>query len=315
VGVIGPATVQAQAAECRGVPTVVADACQTARDLFVFAAPQVAVALGGGNPVLGDGSTLGGFGRASLAVRATALAGAVPRDGALVLSAAGARSGDIATRALWLPAVSVEGALGVLPGLLVGLTRIGGVDFLWSGTLVPARRGGTFTLEPEQRAYDFGYGARVGLLQESAVVPGIAVTWQRRRLPRVGVTVRGGDDTLAVRSLAVSADEWRAVISKRILLVGLSAGIGQDAVDARAIVSGVVNDGGRRYALADVVLGETPRRTNVFVDASFGLGGLRVVGELGRSFAAPPGDVLRSFGGRAPGQAFTYASAGLRLGL
>ncbi|MCU0635946.1 MAG: hypothetical protein MUE41_13810, partial [Gemmatimonadaceae bacterium] len=292
----------------------VADACQKARDLFAFTAPQVAVALAGGDAVLGDGSTLGGLGKVSIAARATGLFGAIPRNGQISVSASGARASDIGTQSRLIPAATIEGAVGVLPGLLVGLTRVGGVDALFNVTYVPEARVGTFDLSNDGRASEFGYGVRVGLLQESSVVPGVAFTWVRRRLPKSRVGITDGNDTLTVRSLALSADAWRAVISKRVLMLGLAAGIGQDAVDARATVSAVVNDAGRRYALSDVILGDTPRRTNVFLDASFGLGLFRVVGEVGRSFAATPRDVINSFGGRTPGGAFNYASVGLRLG-
>lgn len=309
------AAAQAVAVQCANANSTVADACQKARDLFAFAAPQVASALAGGNAVIGDGSSLGGLGKLSLAVRATALRGAIPRADQVVLSPLGARATDIATEGQWIPAVTAEGSLGVLPGLLVGLTRIGGVDALFNVTHVPEARERTFELRNEGRSTSVGYGLRVGLLQESSVVPGVAVTWVRRALPTTRVGLSSRDDSLFVRSLAVRSDSWRAVISKRILFLGLAAGIGQDAVDARARVSAVVNDGNRRYVLEDVVLGETPRRTNAFVDASLWLGGLRVVGEIGRSFAASPSDVLNRFDGRAPGGAFTYGSVGLRLGL
>ncbi len=309
------AAAQAVSVQCAGANATVADACQKARDLFAFAAPQVAAALAGGNAVIGDGSTLGGLGKLSLAVRATALRGAVPRPGQIVLSSLGARATDIATQGQWIPAVTAEGALGVLPGLLVGLTRIGGVDALFNVTYVPEVTERTFQLLNEGRSTAVGYGVRVGLLQESSVVPGIAVTWVRRPLPTTRVGLADGDDSLFVRSLAVRSDSWRAVISKRILLLGLSVGMGQDAVDARARVSAVVNEASRRYVLNDVVLGEQPRRTNAFADASLWLGGFRVVAEIGRSFAASPSQVFNQFDGRAPGGAFTYGSIGLRLGL
>ena len=48
------------------------DACVKARDLFAFVMPQVGVALSGGNPVLGEGGTLGGWGKRALSLRVTA---------------------------------------------------------------------------------------------------------------------------------------------------------------------------------------------------------------------------------------------------
>ena len=53
-------------------PTLLAtqDACQKGIDLFRFMAPQLGVAVVGGNPVLGQVGALGGLGDFSVGVRA-----------------------------------------------------------------------------------------------------------------------------------------------------------------------------------------------------------------------------------------------------
>src|SRR5438105_6671296 len=65
-----------------GVPDqtrAVQDACQKAIDLFQFMAPQLSIALTGGNATLGQGSTLGGLGHFSLGLRANVLRGDLPQ--------------------------------------------------------------------------------------------------------------------------------------------------------------------------------------------------------------------------------------------
>src|SRR4051812_14046083 len=57
----------------------VQDACQQAVDVFGFMAPQLGLALTGGNHTLGQNSTLGGFPHFSVGLRGTAFKGNVPR--------------------------------------------------------------------------------------------------------------------------------------------------------------------------------------------------------------------------------------------
>ena len=55
------------------------DACQQAYDLYQFMAPQLGLALAGGNAIIGQGSTLGGLGHFSLGVRANVFQGSIPQ--------------------------------------------------------------------------------------------------------------------------------------------------------------------------------------------------------------------------------------------
>src|SRR5436853_4412463 len=55
------------------------DACQQAIDLFQLMAPQLGVAITGGNATLGQGGALGGLGHFVVELRANVLAGYVPQ--------------------------------------------------------------------------------------------------------------------------------------------------------------------------------------------------------------------------------------------
>src|SRR5688572_1308311 len=55
------------------------DACQKAIDLFQYMAPQLSIAITGGNATLGQGSTLGGLGHFSVGVRINAVMGSLPQ--------------------------------------------------------------------------------------------------------------------------------------------------------------------------------------------------------------------------------------------
>src|SRR5438874_348507 len=55
------------------------DACTQAVDLFQFVAPQLGLALAGGNATLGQGGTLGGIGHFAISLRANAFQGDLPK--------------------------------------------------------------------------------------------------------------------------------------------------------------------------------------------------------------------------------------------
>ena len=74
------AAAQAQSSNCPpavnrmrvGARDVTQDACQQAVDVYQFMAPQLGLALTGGNATLGQGGALGGLGHFSIGVRANA---------------------------------------------------------------------------------------------------------------------------------------------------------------------------------------------------------------------------------------------------
>src|SRR6476660_5650155 len=87
VSVLAAATAQAQGGGLASpvcpagtnTPTRVAqDACQQAYDVYQFMAPQLGLAMVGGNATLGQASTLGGLGHISVGVRGNAFKGDLP---------------------------------------------------------------------------------------------------------------------------------------------------------------------------------------------------------------------------------------------
>src|SRR6476646_7231276 len=62
-----------------GSATLIAqDACQQAYDVYQLIAPQLGLALAGGNATAGTGSVLGGLGHFSLGVSANVFSGMLP---------------------------------------------------------------------------------------------------------------------------------------------------------------------------------------------------------------------------------------------
>jgi hypothetical protein len=302
------------------------DACQKSADIFNLVAPQLGPGIAGGNALLGSGAALGGLGRVSVGARANFVRGRLPRLGAVPVSTQGAQRSDFATTEPTVYLATADVALGLFGGFDAGPVHIGGLDALGSLTYVPDYDNADVSVRARGRRFQLGYGARLGLLQESALVPGIGVTYLRRDLPesevlgRVAASGAERNDTLGVAGLRTRTQAWRAVASKTLGVVTLSAGGGQDAYRSRGRVRGVLNEtfpivGPIRVAAERFDLRQRVTRTNLFADLSLTLPVVVLTGEVGR---ASGGRVVRSFNtfdGRddRAQDAVTYYAAGLRL--
>lgn len=298
------------------LPTAGQDACRKAQDLFAFVMPQVGVALSGGNPVLGEGGTMGGWGKRAISLRLTAVQGQLPRN-TVPLSVTGERSSDFGAEGTLVPVPSVDAAVGLFAGVPAGLTNIGGVDALLGATYLPNASEGGFELAPRSGNFAFSYGLRVGVLQESSLVPGVSLSVMRRKLPTVTLDYRSGDDSLAVQDLAAAATTYRLVASKRFTLLGLAAGVGRDNIESTASMRGVVNErvGGvpGRYVVSIFGLRNDVSRNTAFLNASFGLSITRIVAEYGWSSAGTIEQTVNQFGGKRANDGYRYGSLGVTV--
>lgn len=306
-----------------GIPDrqrVTQDACQIGVDLFHLLAPQLGVALTGGNATLGQGGTLGGLGHFSVGIRGNVLAGDIPEidDASYDPSANGRQQRELATKRQVLGLPAVDAAIGIFRGLPLGLTNIGGVDLLLSATYVPGI--GTegeddFVLAPESNLR-IGYGARVGLLQESLLVPGVSVTWLRRDLPTTSILASTTDLDVAIRDASVKTTALRLVASKSFLIFGLAAGVGQDRYDQSARIQATGTFTGLALTSDEIMLEQDLTRTNYFLDLSMNLPFIKLVGEVGQvtGGSLPAGTTHNTFSGGDVTKSRTYGSVGLRFG-
>ena len=301
------------------------DACYTANDLFRYMAPQLGTAIAGGNATLGSGSTLGGIGHFSVGVRGNVIAGRMPdvvaqfENGATDFDTTGsAVQRDFAIDDQILGAPAVDLAVGLFGGVNLALTKVGGVDALVSASYLPEYNGDGFDVQTPDGGIKVGFGARVGLLQESLVVPGVSFTWLRRDLPTLHllaeVDAGGSADTVAARSLKVETTAWRLVASKRFLVFGIAAGVGQDSYKTAGDLAATVTVNGTTYGGTDetlMTLDTDVKRTNMFADLSMNLPFLKLVGEVGR---VSGGDIetYSTFDKKAD-DAMLYGSVGLRF--
>ena len=295
-----------------------ADACQQAVDFFQYMAPQLGTAMTGGNPTMAQGGSMGGrrFGlvpRFAVGVRVNAVQGnAAEFAPALILTtnpnepppAPRQLSSEIAV----VPMPAVDLAVGVFKGIPLALTNVGGVDLLLSATYIPTYEGDEFSITPDNNLA-FGYGVRVGLLQESLVVPGVGLSYLTRKTPKTTLEVSETGSSATVRDLQLKSNAWRLTASKSLLLFGLALGVGQDTYDASTSISASVST----QNIGPVAVASKVTRTNYFADLSMNLLVLKLVGTVGM---VSGGDIKTYNRYDNPGdKSRLYGSVGVRVGL
>ena len=295
---------------------VTQDACQMALDVFDMMAPQLGLALTGGNATLGQGGNLGGPGHFSIGLRGNVFSGDLPRvndfpsaspTGRVQRTGANALPGK--TQIVGLP--TADAALGIFRGVPLGLTNVGGIDLLLSATYVPSigDEGDDIRIKPE-RNLQLGWGARIGLLQESLFVPGVSFTYLKRDLPTTSMTGSGSGVGIDIADAKVKTSAFRVVASKSLVMFGLAAGVGQDRYHESALVSGTTGT----LTSPQVTFDQKLTRTNYFLDASLNLPIFKLIGEVGQVTGGTVDTYNEFTTGRAD-KSRTYGSLGFRLGL
>ncbi len=305
------------------------DACQKALDLFHYLNPQIGTLIAGGNATLGQGGTLGGLGRFALTLRVNGTDQlAVPDLEEIDFQEGAPRRSRYTTSAQIGGFPVADLAVGLYKGYPLGPTRVGGVDALVNVFYLP--ESGTELLEGEglslsgtETGLKLGYGARIGLVQEGRLWPGVSVSYLRRSLPTVNVSIsdedfdnfgnRTSSDTLSLRGFQVQTDAWRLVAGKRFLWIfNVAAGIGQDRYDTGGQLAWAVRTERGQRIRGDFDFGQQVSRTNMFADLSVNLFLFRLVGEIGR---VSGGDVqtFNQFD-TDPNAPRVYGALGIRIG-
>jgi hypothetical protein len=301
-----------------GIPDaarIAQDGCQQAYDLFQFMAPQLGISLAGGNATLGQGGALGGLGHFTIGVRGNVVQGLLPDVGAFQQNTNGAQRRTLPTNDQILGLPTADAAIGLYKGFPLGLTNVGGVDLLLSAAYVPTIDETDVSITPDQNL-SVGYGVRVGILQESIVVPGVSFTYLKRDLPQTDIIGQSGNNRLSVTNVKVNTSAWRAVASKSLVFVSIAAGVGQDtydqSADFAATVSGTFSGVPVSGSTTVPNTSQTLKRTNFFADLSVNLPLFKIVGEIG-NVSGGTVDTFNSFSGGNADRALVYYSAGLRF--
>lgn len=296
------------------------DICLRTKDVFQLLAPQLGAAITGGNPVLGQGGTLGGLGRFTVEARVIGvLNGDVPDLSEWSApSTTAPASQELKTLPFPVPLPAIDGAIGVFKGLPLGLTNVGGIDLLASVAYIPTIDKDEFKITPKSNI-KIGYGARIGLLQESLLIPGFSATWMKRDLPVTtmtgSTTFTGSSMSFTMADATIKTTSWRVVASKSLIMFGLAAGFGQDTYDETATFSGSATTaltGTTNFG--PFALDHKMKRTNYFANASINLLLLKIVGEIGQVSGGELSPApFNTFSGGAADDARTYGSVGLRF--
>lgn len=294
------------------------DACQKAIDLFQYLAPQLGTVLAGGNATLGQGGGLGGPGHFSLGVRVNALKGSLPQfNSATTPVVTGAQRTNYTTKDQYLPLPVADLSVGIFGGLPLGLTNVGSLDAIVSASYLPSFHNGSVDVKVPSGSLKLGFGGRLGILQESILVPGVSVTYLRRDLPKVDITSNFNGDTLQVNGLQVKTTAWRVVASKSFLIVGLAVGAGKDTYNSDASIRASIAPRAvpptSRQSAGPVSLKQDLTRTSAFADLSLNLPLFKIVGEIGQASGGTV-TTYNTFSGSAADASRMYGSVGIRLG-
>lgn len=299
-----------------------ADACQKAVDLLNFMTPQLSTALVGGNPTLGQGGTLGGLGHFSIDIRASGFQADLPQGTGVGLSTTGAKASNFTTKSQYFGVPSLDAGVGLWRGMSLGVTHVGGIDAIVTMTYLPnlsndGGNGTNFTVNGSNEK--FGYGVRIGLLEESVVTPGVSFVWTQRDLPSISLSdsisastgAGNASGTIALTNFAVNTSAWRVTVAKSFLIFGLSGGLGQDKYTANSTisttVSGVSGTGSEPQNFSMT-------RMNWHVGAYVNLFIFKLEGEYGGVSGGTVPTGVNTFGGVDPAKSRNYFTAGLRFG-
>jgi hypothetical protein len=317
----GAAAAQAQSSCAAGVPTSSAQATENSRqqasDLFQYMAPQLSAALAGGSATLGQSSALGGLGHFSIGVRGTAVQGSLPQVDRFPTCYTGKYSAELPTSSQIIPGGGADAAIGIFRGLPLALTNVASVDLLLSATYLPEFDGDNVSVKLPDGSLKIGYGARVGLLSESIIVPGVSLSFMHRDLPTVDVAANSGaGDSLFVTGLRMKTTSWRIEASKSLVVIGIFGGVGKDHYESsvdEVRASVLAGTFGRANTALDPSPSQDLTRTNVFAGVKMNLLFFKLAAEVGRVSGGTI-TTFNTFSGSEPDAARTYGSVGLRFG-
>ena len=317
---------------CQGVPVVAAEECAMVAQAVDAAQPQLGILMAGGNPTLGTAST-GGV-RLGLIPRVS-LTGRINVIGARLPDIRQEFEDEAAEFTLPAPAVGANLSVGLTQGFSVApmIGGFGAIDLLGSVSVLPLELVGE---DFGENAFSWGAGARVGLMRESFVTPGVSVSVMYRSLSEVsfGTACFGTETPSAidptnpnrrtclsdgdVGEIKFGLNNWstRAAVSKRLLGLGLTAGVGYDRfeTDADLAVAAPVVDAVREvFRFRDVAVDND--RWSAFLDASFTILFGSLVAELGWMQGSDPIEGFPSTNDFDPSEGTFFGSLGARLSL
>jgi hypothetical protein len=290
-------------AQCNIVYAPGKAACQRAEDAVKTFHPLAGVIISGGNPVIGSGATLGGFGHFFVSARINVVKVALPST----------NQADTASTSGVIPAPVVEAGIGIWKGLGGGFLA---VDGLASATLLPTTQVASLSVDSNatkigKLALGLGYGARIGIIKGSFLIPSVSLSVMRRSLPRIRYGTLGSSvssDSAFSFDTDLHATNFRLTAGMHLLLLDLAAGVGYDVYTSTAHV----NYYSSLVTTAADTLNLNNKREVVFLDAGINLILLKVVGEVGYQTGKDQ-QLTTNYSGFDPKAGHVFGGVGVRF--
>jgi hypothetical protein len=294
--------------------------CRAGVDLLNYMTPQLATAIAGGSPTLAQSGALGGLGRFALTIRGTGVMnGAFPNIGDKPFNTNGVAQ-SYTTKDTPIPGAGVDFSVGLWKGVNLAATHVGGVDAIVSALYLPdvTGEGNEFSIKAKDGNLKLGYGVRIGVLDESAITPGLYVSYLQRDLPTVSLTGNAGSSSgagtasgsFALNDFSVKTTAVRLVAMKNLLIFGLTAGVGQDTYKSSANVEAKLTS--PTTATSNGAASMNMTRTNMFVGASVNFFVFKLAVEGGQVSGGSLASPFNTFD-KPASDSRSYISGGLRL--
>lgn len=308
LGAAGPLAAQNSQCQPYTGQTQALNTCNAVVDGTQAFHPVLGLLTSGGAPILGAASPLGGFGHVYVSARVNATRVVLP-DLAYNGSTTTVGSGE----KLFFPSPLVEVALGVFRGLPSGLFAL---DVLGSAQLLPTTQIANFSVVAGARhigsvALGLGFGARVGILRETALTPGVAVSVMHRNIPQVRYGDLGNGANLSYAT-DLDATNVRLTAGKRFAVLNLAGGLGWDRYTGSATAQFRNPTTGIPEAAIDMALSHS--RTMGFADVGLDFRHFKLTTEAGYQLGKDP-HLVTTFTDFDPAAGRFFAAAGITLGL
>lgn len=285
------------------------DACQRAFDTFAYTTQQYGIMLTAGNMELGRADALGGFPHFRAAIRATGIVLYAPGFETTNIPVRPVTPGDVYTQSYDFATVELDGMLGLFRGFALGATQIGALDAWLSVNVVPGASASGYNVSSQNKVY-FGWGGRLGLLQEARVVPGVSVSYFARNMPKATITAADlFGNSISVTNFEMDTHAWSATVGKHFGVVGLILGGGQTYFSSSANVGWTVSN---VTPTVQPPIAASATQTQYFGDFSLTLGDVDFVLEIGEV----SGSNLTTYNSFDPtsGSSRSFASAAITFG-
>ncbi len=298
------------------IPGAYWDGQRKMEEIAGFLGTQQGDAVAAGSPLFGKAGTLGSTGRTSFSLRAVRAGRNTPSVSGTTVSTTGTKSATFSTSDGAVTAVTADAGVSLWRGFGAGRTHAAGITLLGGMSLHPGFGESDIEIDGGD-GLAVALGIRLGILEETGSIPGIAITTTWRGLPGFSLrapplpTDDGGTMVMKLDEVNGHLIQSRIAVSKEFGKLGLILGYGADSYTASGYLDLRITDSPHQGSEFE---GQTIMydRTALFAGATWRLAGVTFGAEVGRLGALRSGFPWNRFGGRSDWSR-TYLSLGTRI--